>query len=127
MRVEKDIEELAIERLRSKFPGKSSSWVKHALKRFESGSVRQINENAWVVSGDPRLVMSTQATLFASGMGSIIAHASRPTGGIRRKSEVCTHIAAVILHREYSRLLQPIYAAVINMECDGGLPPRGHG
>lgn len=40
-------------------------------------------------------------------------------GGVRRKSEVCTHIAAVILHREYSRLLQPIYAAVIIMYCEG--------
>ncbi|MGC9180238.1 MAG: hypothetical protein ACP5GZ_08560 [Vulcanisaeta sp.] len=38
---------------------------------------------------------------------------------MRRKSEVCTHIAAVILHREYSRLTQPIYAAVLSMECDG--------
>ncbi len=39
--------------------------------------------------------------------------------GLRRKSEVCTHIAAVILYREYSRLTQPIYAAVISMECEG--------
>ncbi|GAB6947310.1 hypothetical protein JCM16161A_14400 [Vulcanisaeta sp. JCM 16161] len=38
---------------------------------------------------------------------------------MRRKSEICTHIAAVILYREYSKLMQPIYAAVINMECQG--------
>ena len=32
---------------------------------------------------------------------------------------MCTHIAAVILYREYSKLMQPIYAAVLTMECDG--------
>ena len=39
--------------------------------------------------------------------------------GLRRKAEICTHIAAVILYREYSKLIQPIYAAVLTMECIG--------
>ena len=38
--------------------------------------------------------------------------------GLRRRAEICTHIAAVILYREYSRMMQPIYAAVLAMECD---------
>ncbi|WP_243676157.1 hypothetical protein [Vulcanisaeta distributa] len=120
MKIERGgIEELAIERLRSKFPGKSSSWVRRALRRFKSGSVRQINESTWVVSGDPRLGDEYPSYVVRFRMVGIIAHASRPVGGMRRKSEICTHIAAVILHREYSKLLQPIYAAVINMECHG--------
>ena len=39
--------------------------------------------------------------------------------GLRRKAEICAHIAAVILYREYSKLIQPIYAAVLTMECIG--------
>ena len=39
--------------------------------------------------------------------------------GLRRRAEICTHIAAMILHREYSKLMQPIYAAVLSMECNG--------
>ncbi|MGC9180237.1 MAG: hypothetical protein ACP5GZ_08555 [Vulcanisaeta sp.] len=35
--------------------GKSSSWVRRALTRFESGSVRELGEGIWVVRGDPRL------------------------------------------------------------------------
>ncbi|WP_243675725.1 hypothetical protein [Vulcanisaeta distributa] len=80
MKIEKDIEGLAIERLRSKFPGKSSSWVRRALKRFESGSVRQVNENAWIVSGDPRLGDKYPSYIVRLRMGSTSARASRPTG-----------------------------------------------
>lgn len=56
VRVERDIEGgLAVERLRARFPGKGNSWVRRALRRFESGSVRQLGEDAWVVIGDPKL------------------------------------------------------------------------
>jgi len=37
--------------------------------------------------------------------------------GLRRKSEVCTHIAAVILYRNYRKLDSDVYASVINIEC----------
>ncbi|WP_054853925.1 hypothetical protein [Vulcanisaeta distributa] len=103
MRIEKDIEDLAIERLRSKFPGKSSSWIRRALRRFESGSVRQVNENAWVVSGDPRLGDEYPSYVVRFKDGRYFCSCFETSwGGIRRKSEICTHIAAVILHREYS-------------------------
>lgn len=108
MRIERDIEGgLAIERLRLKFPGKSSSWIRRALKRFESGSVRQVNENAWVVSGDPRLGDKYPSYIVRFRDGRYFCSCFETSwGGLRRKGEVCTHIAAVILHREYSRLLQ---------------------
>jgi hypothetical protein len=36
---------------------------------------------------------------------------------LRRKSEICTHIAAVILYRNYRRLDSEVYASVVNIEC----------
>ena len=119
MRVEKDIEELIIERLRAKFPGKSSSWIKRALRRFESGSVRQVSEGVWVVNGDPKLGDKYPTYVVRFRDGRYYCSCFETSWGLRRKAEVCTHIAAVILYREYSRLMQPIYAAVLTMECDG--------
>ena len=119
MKIVRDVEGLVIERLRAKFPGKSSSWVRRALRRFESGSVRQINENAWVVSGDPKLGDKYPTYVVRFRDGRYYCSCFETSWGLRRKAEVCTHIAAVILYREYSRLMQPIYAAVLSMECDG--------
>jgi hypothetical protein len=36
---------------------------------------------------------------------------------LRRRSEVCTHIAAVILYRNYKKLDSDVYASVLNIEC----------
>ncbi|GAB6947812.1 hypothetical protein JCM16161A_19420 [Vulcanisaeta sp. JCM 16161] len=119
MRVEREVEELAIERLRERFPSKSSSWIRRALRRFENGSVRQLAENAWVVSGDPRLGDKYPNYVVRLRDGRYYCSCFETGWGLRRRSEICTHIAAVILYREYSKLMQPIYAAVINMECDG--------
>ena len=119
MRVERDVEELIIERLRVKFPGKSGSWVRRALRRFESGSVRQVGDGVWVVSGDPKLgdKYSTYVVRFRDGR--YYCSCFETSWGLRRRAEICTHIAAVILYREYSKLMQPVYAAVLTMECDG--------
>ena len=119
MRVERDVEDLIIERLKAKFPGKSGSWIKRALRRFESGSVRQISENTWVVGGDPRLGDKYPTYVVRFKDGRYYCSCFETSWGLRRKAEVCTHIAAVILYREYSKLMQPIYTAVLSMECDG--------
>ena len=119
MRIEKDIEELVVERLRVKFPGKSGSWIKRALRRFESGSVRQVCDGVWVVSGDPKLGDRYPTYVVRLKEGRYYCSCFETSWGLRRKAEVCTHIAAVILHREYSKLMQPIYAAVLAMECEG--------
>ena len=119
MKVEKDVEELVVERLRLKFPGKSNSWIKRALRRFESGSVRQISENAWVVNGDAKLGDRYPTYVVRFRDGRYYCSCFETSWGLRRKAEVCTHIAAVILYREYSKLTQLIYAAVLSMECIG--------
>ena len=119
MKIEKDIEGLIIERLRVKFPGKSGSWVRRALRRFESGSVRQVNDSTWVVNGDPRLGDKYPTYVVRFKDGRYYCSCFETSWGLRRRAEICTHIAAVILYREYSKLTQPIYAAVLSMDCDG--------
>ncbi|ADY01226.1 zinc finger, SWIM domain protein [Vulcanisaeta moutnovskia 768-28] len=89
------------------------------MRRFENGSVRQVAENAWVVRGDPRLGDRYPNYVVRLRDGRYQCSCFETGWGLRRRGEVCTHIAAVILHREYSRLMQPIYAAVISMECEG--------
>ena len=119
MRVERDVEGLVIERLRLKFPGKSGSWIRRALRRFESGSVRQVGDGVWVVSGDPKLGDKYPTYIVRLRDGRYYCSCFESSWGLRRRAEVCTHIAAVILHREYSKLMQPVYAAVLSMECNG--------
>ena len=119
MKIERDIEELVVERLRAKFPGKSGSWIKRALRRFESGSVRQVGDGVWVVNGDPKLGDKYPTYIVRFKDGRYYCSCFETSWGLRRKAEICTHIAAVILHREYSRLMQPIYAAVLSMDCVG--------
>ena len=119
MRIERDVEELVVERLRLKFPGKSGSWVRRALRRFEGGSVRQVGDGVWVVNGDPKLGDKYPTYVVRLREGRYYCSCFETSWGLRRRAEVCTHIAAVILYREYSKLTQPIYAAVLSMECDG--------
>ncbi|WP_252900196.1 hypothetical protein [Vulcanisaeta sp. JCM 14467] len=91
MRIERDVEDLIIERLREKFPGKPGSWIRRALRRFESGNVRQISDNVWVVSGDPSSVIDTRRTLLGSRTVGTTAHASRPAGDYAGKPRYAPH------------------------------------
>ena len=119
MRVEGELEELIVRRLRERFPGKSGSWIRRALRRFESGSVKQISEGVWVVNGDPKLGDKYPTYVVRFRGGRYYCSCFETRWGLRRGAEICTHIAAVILYREYSRLMQPVYAAVLSMECEG--------
>ena len=119
MKIVRDVEGFVIERLKAKFPGKSGSWIRRALRRFESGSVKQVGDGVWVVSGDSRLGDKYPTYVVRFRDGRYYCSCFELNWGLRRKAEVCTHIAAVILYREYSRLMQPIYVAVLTMECVG--------
>ncbi|BDR92897.1 hypothetical protein [Vulcanisaeta souniana] len=116
---EKTIEKIAIEKLRRKFPNKANSWIRRAITRFRENTIRQLNENTWIVDGDPKLGDKYLNYIVHFKDGRYHCSCFESSWGPRRKNELCTHIAAVILHREYSKLLQPIYAAIINMECEG--------
>jgi len=109
--------ELAIEGLREGFPSKSRSWVRRALVRFMKNTVKEFNENTWVVRGLPELGDRYPTYVVRFKDGKYYCSCFESNWGLRRKSEICTHIAAVILYRNYRKLDSDVYASVINIEC----------
>ncbi len=109
--------ELAIERLREEFPNKSSSWIRRALIRFMRGTVREFNENTWIVRGLPELGDRYPTYVVRFKDGKYHCSCFESNWGLRRRSEICTHIAAVILYRNYRKLDSEIYVSVVNIEC----------
>jgi SWIM zinc finger. len=113
----RELIDLAVERLREDFPSKSRSWVRRALIRFMRGTVREFNENTWVVRGLPELGDRYPTYVVRLRDGRYYCSCFESSWGLRRKSEICTHIAAVILYRNYRKLDSDVYASVINIEC----------
>ena len=113
----RELIDLAIERLREDFPNKSKSWVRRALVRFMRGTVREFNENTWVVRGLPELGDRYPTYVVRFRENKYQCSCFESSWGLRRRSEICTHIAAVILYRNYRRLDSDVYASVINIEC----------
>jgi len=113
----RELIDLAIERLREDFPNKSRSWVRRALVRFMKNTVKEYGENVWVVRGSPELGDKYPTYVVRFKDGRYYCSCFESNWGLRRKSEVCTHIAAVILYRNYRKLDSEVYASVINIEC----------
>ena len=113
----RELIDLAIERLREDFPNKSKSWIRRALIRFMKGTVKEFNENTWVVKGLTELGDRYPTYVVRLRDGRYYCSCFESSWGLRRKSEICTHIAAVILYRNYKRLDSDVYASVINIEC----------
>ena len=108
---------LAVERLREDFPNKSKSWIRRALVRFMKGTVREYGENVWVVRGLPELGDKYPTYVVRLRDGRYYCSCFESNWGLRRRSEICTHIAAVILYRNYKRLDSDVYVSVVNIEC----------
>jgi len=113
----KELIDLAIERLREDFPNKSRSWVRRALIRFMKNTVKEYGEGVWVVRGLPELGDRYPTYVVRLRDGRYYCSCFESSWGLRRKSEICTHIAAVILYRNYKRLDSDVYASVVNIEC----------
>jgi hypothetical protein len=113
----RELIDLAIERLREDFPNKSRSWVRRALIRFMKNTVKEYGEGAWVVRGLPELGDRYPTYVVRLRDGRYYCSCFESSWGLRRKSEICTHIAAVILYRNYKRLDSDVYASVVNIEC----------
>jgi len=109
--------DLAVEGLREDFPSKSRSWVRRALIRFMKNTVKEYGENVWVVRGLPELGDKYPTYVVRLRDGRYYCSCFESSWGLRRKSEICTHIAAVILYRNYRKLDSDVYASVINIEC----------
>jgi len=113
----KELIELAIERLREDFPNKSKSWIRRALVRFMKNTVKEYGEGVWVVKGLPELGDKYPTYVVRLRDGRYYCSCFESNWGLRRRSEICTHIAAVILYRNYRKLDSDVYASVVNIEC----------
>jgi len=113
----RELIDLAIERLREDFPNKSKSWIRRALVRFMKGTVREYGEGVWVVKGLTELGDRYPTYVVRFKDGRYYCSCFESNWGLRRKSEICTHIAAVILYQNYRKLDSEVYASVVNIEC----------
>jgi hypothetical protein len=120
----------AVESLLSTFPGKSRSWIKRALLRL--GDVREVRENLYLVYGRRELGdwKPLYQVWFSEREGRWLCTCYLSAFGFRRRREICTHIAAVMLYRRYRKALQRlenrrVYVVEAEVECRGRLEADG--
>jgi hypothetical protein len=120
----------AIESLREDFPGKSRSWIKRALLRL--GDVRGVRQNLYLVYGRRELGdwKPLYQVWFSEREGRWLCTCYLSAFGFRRRREICTHIAAVMLYRRYKKALQRlenrrVYVVEAEVECRGRLEADG--
>jgi len=120
----------AVESLSSTFPGKSRSWIRRALLRL--GDVREVRENLYLVYGRRDLGdwKLQYQVWFSEREGRWYCTCYASAFGFRRRKEICTHIAAVMLYRRYRKALQRlenrrVYVVEAEVECRGRLEADG--
>jgi hypothetical protein len=120
----------AVESLRENFPGKSYSWIKRALMRL--GDVKEVRENLYLVQGRRELGdwKPLYQVWFSEREGRWLCTCYLSAFGFRRRKEICTHIAAVMLYRRYRKALQRlenrrVYVVEAEVECRGRLEADG--
>jgi len=87
----------AFKRLREQFPSKSDSWFFRAIVR-SLASVRRIGHNHWVVAGISEFGDTYPLyNVWLSERGKYMCDCYYRQWGYKRKAEICTHIAAVLL------------------------------
>ncbi|WP_069806907.1 hypothetical protein [Vulcanisaeta thermophila] len=110
---------LALDSLRRDFPNKSRSWIRRALRRLPRVRPHPRLPNVWIVEGDPSL--GDRYPTYVVRLrpdGRYACSCFETPWGMRRKSEICTHIAAVMLWRRYHALLnEVVYADTITIKC----------
>jgi hypothetical protein len=120
----------AVESLSSTFPGKSRSWIRRALLRL--GDVREVRENLYLVQGRRELGdwKPLYQVWFSEREGRWYCTCYASAFGFRRRKEICTHIAAVMLYRRYRKALEKlenkrVYVVEAEVECRGRLEADG--
>jgi len=120
----------AVESLSSTFPGKSRSWIRRAILRL--GDVKEVRENLYLVQGRRELGdwKPLYQVWFSEREGRWFCTCYLSAFGFRRRREICTHIAAVMLYRRYRKALQRlenrrVYVVETEVECRGRLEADG--
>ena len=89
----------AFKRLRGQFPSKSESWFFRAIVR-SLVSVRKVGDRHWVVAGIREFGDNHPLyNVWLSESGKYMCDCYYRQWGYKRKAEICTHIAAVLLVR----------------------------
>ncbi len=120
----------AVESLLSAFPGKSRSWIRRALLRL--GDVKEVRENLYLVYGRRELGDWSQMyqVWYSEREGRWHCTCYVSAFGFRRRREICTHVAAVMLYRRYKKALEKlenkrVYVVEAVVECRGRLEADG--
>ncbi|MGC8584340.1 MAG: hypothetical protein ACP5MH_11545 [Thermoproteus sp.] len=120
----------AVEALRADFPGKSSSWIRRALLRL--GDVREVREDLYVVEGRRELGdwKPLYQVWWSEAEGRWLCTCYYTQFGLRRRKDICTHVAAVMLFRRYKRALEGVqrrrvYVAEAVVECRQKITANG--
>jgi hypothetical protein len=120
----------AVQSLREDFPGKSYSWIKRAVLRL--GDIKEVRENLYLVYGRRELGdwKPLYQVWFSEREGRWYCTCYASAFGFRRRREICTHVAAVMLYRRYRKALQRlenkrVYVAEAEVECPSRLEADG--
>lgn len=88
----------AVTELRAFFPNKPDSWVYRAVYRCLLG-VKRVGEKHWLVRGSKKLRDAYPYYNVWLREGRYHCDCHYRAWGRKRRKDVCTHVAAVILHR----------------------------
>jgi len=118
----------AVESLRADFPGKSYSWIRRALMRL--GDVKEVRDGLYVIYGRRELGDGKPLYHVWLSGGRWLCTCYFGQFGFRRRREICTHVAAVMLFRRYRRAVEKaenrrVYVAEAEVECPGRLDATG--
>jgi hypothetical protein len=120
----------AVESLSRTFPGKSRRWIKRTLMRL--GDVREAGDGLYVVYGRRELGDWRQMyqVWYSEREGRWYCTCFTSAFGFRRRREICTHVAAVMLYRRYRKALEKlenkrVYVVEAEVECPGRLEANG--
>lgn len=119
---------MAVEKLKADFPGKSYSWIKRAVLRL--GDVKEVRDGLYLVEGRRELGdwKPLYQVWFSQGRWYCTCYFT--AFGLRRRRDICTHVAAVMLYRRYKRALEKlqnkrVYVAEAVVECRQRLSANG--
>lgn len=120
----------AVERLRRDFPDKSYSWIKRAILRL--GDVKELRDGLYLVEGRRELGdwKPLYQVWYSERERRWYCTCYFSTYGSKRRRDICTHVAAVMLYRRYKRALEKlerknVYVAEGEVECKGRIEANG--
>jgi len=116
----------AVERLREKFPGKTGNWLRRVLLRLDG--VKELEPDHYAVEGRPEL--GDRYPVYYIWLEGRRWRCTCQTTAWGWSRDVCSHVGAVLLYKEYRRMLEKaerrvVYVAEAEVECPGSITADG--